>query len=106
MTPILFTHDDCLVAADWVATGARLMAEHPGGIVTGSVFPNGDPRRVPGLAMSSQSHDYTGTRERVLHGHNMGCSRRALLEIGGFDERMQTSGRGRRFGLPLAAVRS
>ncbi len=86
---VLFTHDDCIVAPDWVGTGARLMRDYPGGLITGSVYPNGDPRSVPGLAMSSVSHDYTGTRARVLVAHNMVCPRQAVVDFGGFDERMR-----------------
>jgi GT2 family glycosyltransferase len=85
---VLMTHDDCRVATDWVAVGVALMAERPDGIVTGRVLPDGDPRQVSGLISDPQPHDYTGTLANVLLAHNMVGSRRALLEFGGFDERI------------------
>ena len=86
---VLFTHDDCVVSADWVAVGARLIARSPEAIFTGSVYPKGDPRAVPGLAVDREPRDFNRTPARVLVAHNMGCSRQALLTFGGFDERMR-----------------
>jgi glycosyltransferase involved in cell wall biosynthesis len=85
---VLLTHDDCVVATDWVAVGARLMAARPDRIVTGRVLALGDPRNVPGLATSGRAREYRRSPARVLLAHNMGCSRRAVLDLGGFDERM------------------
>jgi GT2 family glycosyltransferase len=85
---VLLTHDDCTVAPNWVDSAVTSMCERPDGIVTGRVLPHGDPRCVPGLATNPKPYDYTGTRARVLLAHNMVCSRRAVLGVGGFDERV------------------
>ncbi len=86
---VLITHDDCTIEPEWVKTGARLMAERPDGIITGRVLPVGDPRLVPTQRTDPDPVDYTGTRKyAILYPLCMGCSRRALLEFGGFDERI------------------
>ncbi|HVL91736.1 MAG TPA: glycosyltransferase [Acidimicrobiales bacterium] len=85
---VLVTHDDCTVAADWVGVGARFAAWYPGAIVTGRVLPPEGVGYVPSTKTDRRPHDFTGTRTSgVLYPANMVASRRALLDIGGFDER-------------------
>ena len=89
---VFVTNDDCTVAADWLAVGTAAMEEHPDGIVTGAVLPAGDRETVPSLQESPQPHDYTGEIEcSALYGANMAGSRKALLDLGGFDERIVPS---------------
>lgn len=85
---VLVTHDDCTVASDWVEVAARHAREHPGAIVTGRVLPAGDARYVPSTKTDPRPRDFTGTlTSGVLYPANMVVSRRAVQEIGGFDER-------------------
>jgi GT2 family glycosyltransferase len=78
---ILMTDDDCTVSEDWVAVATRLMASQPTRIVTGRVL------AVPSTKDDPAPRDYTGTiAHAVLYAGNMACSRRAISEIGGFDE--------------------
>jgi O-antigen biosynthesis protein len=85
---VLVTHDDCTVEPDWVGTGAALAAAHPGAILTGRVLPPEDATYVPSTKTDPEPHDYTGTvTSGLLYPANMVASRRALQEIGGFDER-------------------
>jgi GT2 family glycosyltransferase len=85
---VLATDDDCTVTPEWVATGARLAAEHPGAIVTGRVRPAGDPRATPSTIEESAPRDLTGDRwGGFLFSNNMVVPRDAVLELGGFDER-------------------
>lgn len=85
---VLATDDDCTVAPDWVATGARLAEEHPGALVTGRVRPVGDARAVPSTIEDPSPRDLTGDRwGGFLFSNNMVVPRDAVLAIGGFDER-------------------
>jgi glycosyltransferase involved in cell wall biosynthesis len=85
---VLVTDDDCTVPPDWVSTGARLAAAHPGAIVTGKVLPVGDPRAVPSTKDDPSPRDLSGERRGGwLFGNNMVLPRIAVLELGGFDER-------------------
>ena len=89
---ILFTDDDCTVAADWIGVGLELMTKWPACIFTGRVLPSGNPANVPTTAVSVVARDYTGDPYcSVLVRSNMVGSRSRLLEIGGFDERFETS---------------
>lgn len=85
---VLATDDDCTVGPDWVATGWRLAAAHPGAIVTGSVRPAGDPRAVPSTIQDDVPRDLTGDRwGGFIFSANMVVPRGAVLALGGFDER-------------------
>ncbi len=85
---VLVTHDDCRVADSWVAAGWAHLAARPEAIVTGRVKPAGDPLAVPSTKDDPQPHDYTGeTHCYALYANNMGASRSAVLDFGGFDER-------------------
>ena len=85
---VLVTDDDCTVGSDWVSTGGRLAAMHPGAIVTGQVLPVGDPRAVPSTKDDPSPRDLSGERRGGwLFGNNMVLPRDAVLELGGFDER-------------------
>lgn len=85
---VLATDDDCTVAPDWVATGARLAEEHPGALVTGRVRPVGDARAVPSTIDERTPRDLTGDSwGGFLFSNNMVVPRDAVLAIGGFDER-------------------
>lgn len=85
---VLVTDDDCTVSSDWVATGWRLAAEHPGAIVTGRVLPVGDPRMVPSTKDDPSPRDLSAERRGgVLFPNNMVLPRTDVLALGGFDER-------------------
>jgi GT2 family glycosyltransferase len=85
---VLVTDDDCTVGPNWVSTGGRLAAMHPGAIVTGQVLPVGDPRAVPSTKDDPSPRDLSGERRGGwLFGNNMVLPRDAVLELGGFDER-------------------
>lgn len=85
---VLVTHDDCIVASDWVKTAITHARAHPDGIVTGRVMPAGDSPYVPSVRTDPEPHDHTGTlASGVLFPANMVANRRRILEIGGFDER-------------------
>jgi GT2 family glycosyltransferase len=85
---VLVTDDDCTVPADWVGTGQRLTAAHPGAIVTGRVLPVGDPRAVPSTKDDPVPVDLSSERRGGwLFGNNMALPRAAVLDLGGFDER-------------------
>jgi GT2 family glycosyltransferase len=90
---VLVVDDDCTVHADWVAVARASMLEVPAGIITGKVLPGGsDPRAVPSTITRDEPIEYTGTLQPgVLYGGNMGCPRDAVLEIGGFDDRILPS---------------
>ena len=85
---VCITDDDCTVAADWVGAAQRLVARHPGAVVTGRVLPTGDPRSVPSTRDDPIPRDHS--RERSggwLFPNNVVLPRDAVLELGGFDER-------------------
>jgi GT2 family glycosyltransferase len=89
---IFFTDDDCTVEPDWIGVGVELMTKRPACIFTGQVLPQGNPANVPTTALSLVSRDYTGDPYcSVLVRSNMVAARSRLLEIGGFDERFETS---------------
>lgn len=87
---VLITDDDCVVRQDWVAVALQAMAERPGGIISGQVLPEGgDAAHVPSCLTLEEPRDYTGqSLYGVLFAGNMACSRTAILDIGGFDERV------------------
>jgi GT2 family glycosyltransferase len=85
---VLVTHDDCVVAHDWVGVGQRLAQAHPGAIITGRVLAPERATYVPSTKSDPQPHDYTGiVTSGVLFPADMVASRRELQAIGGFDER-------------------
>jgi len=85
---VLVTHDDCTVAGDWIATGSRLLADHPGALLTGRVLPSGGSPYVPSTIDDPDPRDWTGTVcAGQLYPANMVLDRDELLAFGGFDER-------------------
>jgi GT2 family glycosyltransferase len=65
------------------------MAPNPEAIITGRVLPGGDPRAVPSTKDDPEPYDYTGESHcYVLYPNNMALSRSAVLNFGGFDERV------------------
>jgi GT2 family glycosyltransferase len=85
---VLITDDDCRVAPSWVAAGWAHLVAMPEAIVTGRVLPGGRQRPVPSTKEDPEPCDYTGeTHCYVLYTNNMGLSRSAALDFGGFDER-------------------
>jgi GT2 family glycosyltransferase len=85
---VLITDDDCTVAPDWVSTAWESMASDPEKIVTGPVFPVGDPLAVPSTRDETPLRDFTGMlRLDLLSPNNMVLNRSLALAEGGFDER-------------------
>jgi GT2 family glycosyltransferase len=88
---VLVTHDDCVVATDWVGRGTAHLGGRSALIVTGRVEPGdgGDPRLVPSVKTDPSPHDFTGERTcGALYPNNMALWRRPVLDFGGFDERL------------------
>lgn len=86
---MLVTHDDCVVAADWVRMGTASLLKSPMALVTGLVLAEGGDRAaVPATSDSATPMDYTGMIvDGRLYPNNMGLYKSAVLEFGGFDER-------------------
>ena len=87
---VLVTHDDCVVAQDWVATASGHLGDASDLIVTGRVEPGGgDSRLVPSTKTDPAPHDFTGELVcGALYPNNMALCRPAILAFGGFDERL------------------
>lgn len=87
---MLMTHDDCVVAPDWVEVMSAAIGNLPNGMTTGRVLPpdDADPQAVPSIKTWEEPEDFTG---RVVHGalypNNMAVHRHTALDLGGFDER-------------------
>jgi GT2 family glycosyltransferase len=96
---LAFTHDDVIVAEDWLHTlVSALVAVGRRAVMTGRVLPT-EPEVpggfVPTLKEDEHPHVYQGRIwEDVLYPLNMAMYRSALEEIGPFDERL---GPGTRF---------
>ena len=88
---VLVTHDDCVVAADWVGAAARELGDATDLIVTGRVEPgDGGTGVVPSTKTDPAPHDFTGELTcGALYPNNMALSRTAVLAFGGFDERLR-----------------
>jgi GT2 family glycosyltransferase len=87
---VLVTHDDCVVAEDWVGVSADRLGNATDLILTGRVEPGGgDPRLVPSTKTDPSPHDFTGERVcGALYPNNMAFCGPAVLAFGGFDERL------------------
>jgi GT2 family glycosyltransferase len=86
---VLFTDDDCTVAASWVGVTMDALAGNPSTIVTGSVLPATNAAYVPSTIEDPDPREYFGKAQvGVVFGNNMAFSRSAILGIGGFDERL------------------
>lgn len=90
---LVLTHDDVLVAPDWLALlAAALEREGPRAVITGRVLPaepEGPDGFAPSTNLSTVPAVYEGRRGRdVLWPMNMALHREALLAVGGFDERL------------------
>lgn len=88
---MLMTHDDCVVATDWVEQMSKAIGDLPGGMVTGRVLPpeGADPKAVPSTIDWNEPWDYTGSLSHgVLYPNNMAVHTSVALGIGGFDERV------------------
>lgn len=84
---VMMTDDDCTVATDWIAAGWKAHAA-TGGIASGRVLPAGDPKLVPSTITLTEPRDWTGIRTKgSLYRGNMVGEARAMLALGGFDER-------------------
>jgi GT2 family glycosyltransferase len=90
---VAMTDDDCTVAPTWVATAHRLAGSDPGRIFTGRVLAGAeDDGHVPSTRTDEVAHDFTGERScDGLFSGNVVLPRRAALELGGFDERLETA---------------
>ncbi|MBA3233514.1 MAG: glycosyltransferase family 2 protein [Propionibacteriales bacterium] len=87
----MITDDDCTVSSSWIATGWRHLAGRGRErVITGKVSPCGDPRAVPSTVEDPSPRDYTSSFDcGMLYAGNMACNPRAVLALGGFDERIR-----------------
>ena len=89
---VLVTHDDCTVAADWVAVGRRLLADDDHRIVTGRVLAPEGAGHVPSTIDHPDPRHYDDPLDgHVLFPNNMALSPARVLALGGFDERFATA---------------
>jgi glycosyltransferase involved in cell wall biosynthesis len=91
---VAMTDDDCTVAPTWIATAHRLATSDPARIFTGRVLAGGEEPagHVPSTRTDEVAHDFTGQRScDGLFSGNVVLPRRAALEMGGFDERLETA---------------
>jgi GT2 family glycosyltransferase len=92
---VAMTDDDCTVAPTWVATAHRLASADPGRIFTGRVLEGkneGGGGYTPSTRTDEVAHDFTGELScDGLFSGNVVLPRRAALELGGFDERLETA---------------
>jgi GT2 family glycosyltransferase len=88
---VFFTDDDCTVEPDWIARGLAHVGGRPELCVTGRILVEGDIFLVPVLRLDTASQDFTGRPTRAdLYACNFACHRKTALELGGFDERLDT----------------
>ena len=84
---IFFTDDDCVVNADWIATGVRLLSEAPLQIIGGRVDLH-DPADLP-VTIKIEDHPASLTSGvslfGFLHGCNMIFGRCVVGQVGLFD---------------------
>jgi GT2 family glycosyltransferase len=86
---VLTTHDDARVDRKWVGVAHRLASVAPECIFTGRVLPDGGAKSVPSIKTDTVARDYTGeTRCDALYHASAVLPRKAVLSIGGFDERL------------------
>jgi GT2 family glycosyltransferase len=88
---VLLTNDDCTVEPSWVERGFGHLSESDDAIVTGRVRPHGDADAVPSTIDDPVRREYVGIPAFVLYTQCMSLRRSALLEFGGFDDRIQPS---------------
>ena len=89
---VLLTNDDCTVERSWVGRGLRHVSQADDAIVTGRVRPHGDNTdRVPSTIDDPVRREYVGRPIFVLYTQCMSLRRADVLEIGGFDGRIQPS---------------
>lgn len=89
---VLVTDDDCTVHPSWVGVAYAHLAGSPGSIVTGRVLGEGESAAITSTVDETSPHDFTGQVEYgALYGGNMACGRRAVLALGGFDERFEAA---------------
>ena len=90
---VAMTDDDCTVAPTWVGTAHRLARSDPARIFTGRVLAGAEgDGHVPSTRTDEVAHDFTGERScDGLFSGNLVLPRRAALELGGFDERLETA---------------
>ncbi|MCA1832724.1 MAG: glycosyltransferase family 2 protein [Actinomycetota bacterium] len=86
---ILGVDDDCTVAPDWVRQCWDHLQRDPTAILTGRVPQAGAEGEKIWSRDDPSPRDYTGTLNcAALYPANMAADRRAILELGGFDERL------------------
>jgi GT2 family glycosyltransferase len=86
---VLLTNDDCTVEPSWVERGLSSASRDPRTIVTGRVRPHGDPTVVPSTIDDPVEREYSGEAAFVLYTQSMALHRSVVLELGGFDTRIQ-----------------
>jgi GT2 family glycosyltransferase len=96
-TFLAFTDDDCRPRPGWLAALRKAHAGEPRRIV-GGVILNGrpyDPFATASQDLADYLYDYFGAAEGTapfFTTNNMGCTRAAFLDLGGFDESFGRNG--------------
>ena len=90
---LVFTDDDVLVAPDWLGTLLRaLTAEGPRTVVTGRVLAHYEQGRQSFVPSTKEDENPAIFEGRVgldvLYSNNLAFHKSAVVEIGGFDERL------------------
>jgi GT2 family glycosyltransferase len=88
---VLCVDDDCTVAPDWVRLCWQYLQADPTAILTGRVPQAGEGEKI--WSRDDRAlRDYTGTVNcAALYPANMAADRRAIMELGGFDERLHAA---------------
>lgn len=86
---VLLTNDDCTVEPEWVERGLRHASRDVHTLVTGRVRPRGDPSVVPSTIDDPAEREYSGEAAFVLYTQSMALHKSVVLELGGFDSRIQ-----------------
>lgn len=92
---VAFTDDDCAPSPDWTAAVERVFEDPSVGYAYGQVLAEGPGERLSTKSSAiAQRIQAGGDPTGLGHGANLACRRRALDDIGGFDDEL---GAGARF---------
>lgn len=91
---VAFTDDDCAPAPDWTTAIERAFVDESVGYAFGQVLAEGPGERLSTKGSTQpQRVDAGGNPDGLGHGANLSCRRRALEDVGGFDDELGAGGR-------------